>query len=314
MRVVISSESLNSYGTWIKSDGIDLTQYKRNPILLWMHQRGVAIGTVTNLQLENNVLTGELLFDEVREESRIAKAQMEAGTLKMVSPGFSIMEMSDNRTLVKPGQKCKTVTKCVLNEVSVVDIGGNNDNMVLHYEGKTLELTAGGSSALPELTNYNAQKEDMVKILLALGLSAEATEAEAIREITLLRGHKTQSETLKTELETLKLVGITAQVDGAIKLGKITADKKGQFLELGKKLGGEELQSLFDSMQEAVRPMDLIKTGAGGGTGAYKKLSDVPADQFDLIRKNSPEVYATLYKAEFGCDCPDLKSRNTMEV
>ena len=39
-RIRISNETLNCYGTWVRTDGVDLYQYERNPVLLWMHERG----------------------------------------------------------------------------------------------------------------------------------------------------------------------------------------------------------------------------------------------------------------------------------
>ena len=45
-RIRISDETLNCYGTWIRTEGVDLAQYQKNPVMLWMHWRGVIIGTI----------------------------------------------------------------------------------------------------------------------------------------------------------------------------------------------------------------------------------------------------------------------------
>ena len=37
--VIISTSGLNCYGSRILTSGIDLTQYEKNPVLLWMHRR-----------------------------------------------------------------------------------------------------------------------------------------------------------------------------------------------------------------------------------------------------------------------------------
>ena len=37
--VIISTEAVNSYGSRVLTAGIDLSQYERNPVLLWMHRR-----------------------------------------------------------------------------------------------------------------------------------------------------------------------------------------------------------------------------------------------------------------------------------
>lgn len=312
MRVRISNETLNCFGTWVKTDGIDLSQFRRNPILLYMHERGKAIGTVENVQVENNEVTGELRFDLVREESRIAKEQFEKGTLKMVSPGFEILEASAAMELRKPGQKMKTVTRCRLNEVSVVDVGGNDDNMVLSHEGKVLNLSAGGECPpLLALDNMNGQNEEkeMKEIALRLGLPETAAAQEITAKLDILLGYKTANEALRTELDQLKQASISQLVDSAVAAGKFTADKKEHFLTLGRTVGAENLKLTLDAMQSVTKPMDLVRPGGGTSAmeGNYKKLGEVPADKLLLIRSEHPEQYKTLYKAEYGIECPPLE-------
>jgi len=41
-RVRLTNDTLNSYGYRVLTDGVDITQYERNPILLYMHNRGTA--------------------------------------------------------------------------------------------------------------------------------------------------------------------------------------------------------------------------------------------------------------------------------
>lgn len=134
-RIRISNETLNSYGTWIRTDGVDVEQYLRNPVLLWMHYRGRIIGCMKDVRIEDGEITGEPYFDEVLEESRTAKAQYEKGTLRMSSAAFDIIETSDDPAQMKPGQTRPTVTRSKLVEVSMVDIGGNDDAIVLSYGG-----------------------------------------------------------------------------------------------------------------------------------------------------------------------------------
>lgn len=85
-RIRISNETLNCYGTWIRTEGIDLTQFNRNPVLLWMHQRGVVIGMIKDIRVADGEVTGEPWFDEVREESRLAKQQWERVRYVWVRP------------------------------------------------------------------------------------------------------------------------------------------------------------------------------------------------------------------------------------
>ncbi|QXU42082.1 hypothetical protein [Pedobacter sp. D749] len=36
-RIILTSENVNRYGFRVLTDGIDLTQYGKNPLMLWMH-------------------------------------------------------------------------------------------------------------------------------------------------------------------------------------------------------------------------------------------------------------------------------------
>lgn len=235
-RIRISNETLNCYGTWIRTEGIDLTQFNRNPVLLWMHQRGVVIGMIKDIR----VADGEL-----------AKQQWEKGTLRMGSPNFEILETSEDAALLKPGQTRPTVTRCKLMEYSMVDIGGNDDNIRLSYEGRELRLNAGGGCDLPllrktlnENQTLQTMNEQLKTIALMLGLADTATLQEVQKQINVLLGYQTANATLRTEkeklekeLETLRLSGITQLVEEAVTSGKIEAGKKAHFIDLGKKVG-----------------------------------------------------------------------------
>ncbi len=311
-RIIISDESVNCYGTWISTGGMDISQYEKNPVLLWMHWRGVIIGCIKDIRKEEGRVTGEPWFDEVREESKQAKAQWEKGTLRMASANIDVIEVSDAPEHVKPGQYRAAVTRSKLTEVSMVDIGGNDNALplVLSFQGKELKLAAGESSDfLPLLiTNHNNTdvKMDYKAIALKLGLPETATENEILSAIEVLLGYKTANEQLRQEKEQMQLAGITAAVETAVTERRITADKKNHFVELGKKVGLETLKLTLEAMTPAQKPLDLIQPGAGHeGTGEFKKLSDVPADKLMELRTNDKPTYMKLYKAEYGVECPN---------
>lgn len=134
-RVRISNESLNSYGTRVLTAGMNIEQYNRNPVLLYMHERGQVIGLVKDLKVEGEEVTGELVFDEATELSRRCKKQWEFGSLKMVSVGIDILELSESQENLVQGQSSPTITKSKLFEVSLVDIGANDDAIVLQKDG-----------------------------------------------------------------------------------------------------------------------------------------------------------------------------------
>ena len=318
-RIRISDETLNCYGTWIRTEGVDLTQYQKNPVMLWMHWRGVIIGTIKDIRVENGEITGEPVFDEVREESKQAKQQWEKGSLRMGSPNFEVIEVSDDPALLKQGQRRPTITKCKLVEYSMVDIGGNDNNIRLTYANKELKLAEGEDcEVLPLLkepiinpNNKSKMNQELQAIALMLGLSAEATLTDVQKQVRTLLELKKENETLGNEVKTLKeqldgiqLSGITSMVDEAIKAGKFTADKKNHFVELGKKVGAESLKMTLDSMSVSMKPSTILnKPSAGGAPKQYQKLSEVPEAELKLMREEDKEQYKRLYKAEYGFEC-----------
>ena len=117
-RVRISNDSLNSYGSRVLTSGMSVEQYCRNPVLLYMHQRGNVIGYVKDLRVEDGEVTGELVFDEATDLSKRCKKQFEFGSLRMVSAGIDILELSDQPEHLLQGQTSPTITKSKFNTVA----------------------------------------------------------------------------------------------------------------------------------------------------------------------------------------------------
>lgn len=308
-RVRISNESLNCYGTRVLTAGMNVEQYNRNPVLLYMHQRGQVIGYVKDLKVENGEVTGELVFDEASELSVRCKKQWEFGSLKMVSVGIDILETSEDTEFLVQGQTAPTITKSKLFEVSLVDIGANDDAIVLQKDGVLLTLGKNAAEVLPLLhSNNNNQKTkqmDQEKLALELGLPKDADEATINAKLAKLKADGAEAETLRQERDTLRAARIETLVNAAIAEKKIGEDKKQQFLDLGKKIGADELKQTFDAMSPQVKLSNLVVGGGSpaGGHAEYKKLSDVPSDELAKLREQNPAQYKKLYKAEYGIEC-----------
>ena len=310
--VVISSSRLNAYGFRVLTEGIDTTQYARNPILLWMHNRPfrgttdevLPIGRVENLRVDGDNLIGTPVFDEQDEFAQKIAAKWDAGILKMVSAGLEVIEHSDDPALVVQGKRSSTVTKCKLLEVSIVDIGANDDALVLYRDGKTIGLGAGKDQEL-DFLNFNNNKTKDAKmnkeILVQLGLPENATEQEIAAAIAKLQKDAAETVQLRKNAEQAAEQAINAAVENAIKLRKITADKKDHFVALGKKVGLESLNETLNLMQPAARPTEAIHQ-ENPNAGEYTKLSEVPVDQLETLRKDNFAQYAKLYKAEYGIE------------
>lgn len=307
-RIRITNNILNSYGTRVLTEGLNVEQYCRNPVLLYMHDRGSVIGYVKDLKVEGEEITGELMFDEASELSVRCKKQYEFGSLRMVSIGIDILEMSESPEYLVEGQTRPTITKSKLFEVSLVDVGANDDAIRLTKDGATIELGKDGSCQIPLLNtnNQNSKKMELKDFALMLGLPETADEAAVRAEVAVLKAAKTNADTLAQEKEQLMLASITQVVETAISEKRINADRKDQFIKLGKTTGIDELKNIFAAMSPQQKLSTVISTQTGSPVAVpvtYSKLSEVPADQMMELRENNREEYARLYKAEYGMEC-----------
>lgn len=263
-RVRLTNDTLNSYGYRVLTEGVDITQYERNPILLYMHNRGKAIGLIKDIKRENGEITGEPVFDEATELSCQCKKQWDFGSLRMVSIGFEIIETSEAPELIVPGQRYATVTKARLIEVSLVDIGANNDAIRLHKNGQLITLGDGGECPIPLLNHKptNNPQMDIKTLALQLGLPETADEATVNAKLAELKAANEEAENIRKENEQLKLSQITAAVDGAIAAKKIPAEKKQHFLDLGQKVGIDTLNDTIAAMSPAMKLSGTIDSGS----------------------------------------------------
>lgn len=307
-RVRITNDSLNSYGTRVLTSGMEIGQYERNPVLLYQHNRGQVIGYVKDIRVENNEVTGELMFDCASELSQRCKKQFEFGSLRMVSVGIDVLETSEAKEHLVQGQTRATITKSKLFEVSLVDIGANDDAIVLHKDGELITLSKDEkSSYLPLISNNQIlTKMEQKTLCLLLGLPETADEAAIKAAIEGLKAAQVQMSKLENEKATLELERLTSAVDKAISEKRIDATKKDQFVELGKKVGYQELQNVFAAMTPQTKLSAVIGHHGGAPTGGektYKKLSEVPSSEILKLRAENPEEYKKLYMEEYGIEC-----------
>jgi hypothetical protein len=217
------------------------------------------------------------------------------------------------------GQTRRTVTKCRLREVSVVDIGANANAVVLYdTDGNIMELNADGGCAVGLINQPKKESEmELKKIALQLGLAESATEAEVEARIAELNAEKPEKTEQPAEVQELKdriaalenekqqaeTARITELVDQAVADKRITADKKDRFVELGKKIGVTELKETLSCMNPAMKPTDFI--GNGGSVTADKKFSEMSESELKQLRENDKTAYEALYEKEFGFK-PDM--------
>ena len=310
---IINTENVNSYGYRILTDGIDYTQYMRNPVVLFMHERdgysnkgSEVIGRCTRLYKEGTTLIAEVEFDEQDEFAKKIAGKVERGYIRMASMFAEIKEVSTQPQHILEGQVYETVTACKLVEISIVDIGGNDNALKLSKDGKPFQLK--------KIVTNTSNNMDIKVIALALGMG-ENTKEEAV--LSALHNLKTAKEKADAEIVALKktinetrTAEATTLVDKAVQLGLIPealkesqlkqfeADFDGQKAILYKLIADKEAENMQQEKTNAVREVVL---GAGAkpmGTAdeSFDYLQKKNPERLRAIRDKEPEEYARLAK------------------
>lgn len=305
-KVRLTTDRVNAYGYRVLTSGIDIEQYRRNPVLLWMHRRGEVIGHLDNIEVDADGITGELVFDEASERGREVAAQWEAESLRMVSVGLEMIETSDAPDDIEIGQTRPTVTRSKLLEVSVVDIGANDDALRLSHNGETITLGEGGDAVLPLLPQPdNLNTNDMTlreQIIEALGLETTAADSDVVDNIRLLVSMETDYADTLARYEELRLETVTAEVDSLVQRGVLATEGREAFIALG-----VQDRNALRLVTQHVRPahvsaIEQLNVGEQTPDKAtlIKEWDDLDRQNllFDL-RTNDPQKFQTLFDAKF---------------
>lgn len=308
MKYRATDSSLNSYGFRILTSGIDFSLFDANPIMLWMHKRPDSIydplplGKWQNRTLEGDAVTMEPLFDDTDDFAKKIKSKAEQGIINMASIGIDIIETSMDPSVLLPGQTRPTVTKCVLKEVSLVDIGGNANALKMYKDGVEITLADGADNDILPLIKTN----NMKPIAIKLGLSESATEDQILAKIGEIMAENVTLNGSNTDLSaSLKRINdekCATLVDEAIASKKITADKKETFLKMAAS-DFDTCKAVLASMTAQVKPSDVIDRGGKGAEPEkddWKTLTAKGAEAVLKLKTEDPEKYRKLFRDNYG--------------
>jgi Caudovirus prohead serine protease len=330
-RFKISDESLNTYGTWVQSKGVDLKAYKGNPVVLLGHRRmsdwrsregkpeevNLPIGKCTKVELIGTELWADLEFDLDDPVGKRIDAKIAGGFMSAVSIGFRVLQQDDRAEFMKPGQRSSTITKSQLVEISIVDIPANvnatNADVVLYaLDDSTGELKALDQSGCMTLAdgvktvflndlNYT---QSMKKVLNFLKLSEGATEDEVME---LLEGIVKEADATKTELKGQRVAVLLAEYADKYTdaekptlqtLGAADYDGLKAFLEVKPKVTGgtttPKPTAKTKSLAEELAAINSGKTGASGEAEYWASEKN----EYRYLLKNKPTELERIQKHE----------------
>lgn len=166
---IVSDESVNVYGTILETQGIDIEDFRKNPIMYYNHERnrGV-IGRWENIRKDGNTLLADAVFDENTDLGAKVARQVKDGFLRSASVGFETLDMEEIDGVTH-------ITKSKLREISIVDIPANTNAVKLAMpKNKIITLNA------PIFKSLRAE------LITLLGLNSNASDVVILSEVKRL--------------------------------------------------------------------------------------------------------------------------------
>lgn len=312
----------NSYGFYINTLGIKMDRFNDNPVMLNNHinSNENVIGNWSDSLKENGLLKLKPRFDEETNLGKDVAGKVDRGYLKGCSMGIipnwdSVQKVGDRLIMME----------CELAEGSIIPVPSNKGAIAIYsVDGELMKeedvksLCLSVTQKLTDVPENLNSKTDMNKIILSVaalmalgfkdqskeGLDVADVEAKVLglsKQVTDLTaentGLKLAAETAKEAQEAAVKLAATQKVDLAITQGKIPADKKEAFVQLGI-TSPEVLETTLASIPAKQN------LGAGvivpGGTGAVEVKTMEEFQKLTLegqmsFKADNPEAYKKLF-------------------
>lgn len=315
----------NSYGFYINTLGIKMDRFNDNPVMLNNHINSTenVIGNWSDAVKENGQLKLKPHFDEESNLGKDVAGKVDRGFLKGCSMGIipnwdSVEKIGDRLIMME----------CELAEGTIIPVPSNKGAIAIYSADGTEVLKASDIKSLclsvseklngiPE--NLNS-KLDMKKILLsvaclmALGFKDQPTDGHESTDVeSKVLGLAAELAKVKQENQGLKLAAQTAKeaqeaavklaanqkVDLAITQGKIPADKKDAFVQLGIS-SPEVLETTLASIPAKQNFGAGITSPSGNGSVDVKTMEEFQALSHELqlsFKNDSPEAYKKIVES-----------------
>mgnify|MGYP003608842692 CR=1 FL=1 len=311
----------NSYGFSILTEGIDLTRFMKNPVMLSDHWNSNwnVIGKWNDVKKEGAILTGLPEFDTEDKDAAAIGGKVERGFINACSMGI----VFDRENLSVIGGKV-FLTKCELVEVSVVPVPSNaNSVRLMHEDGKVMdekEIQELSLSIIPSIKNpeLNLKIDNMKKIILSVaalmalgfkdqpteGLDATEVESKILSLSAELKKVKGEKEALelaaknaKEQAEAQAKIRIEQKVALAITNGQFKADQKDEMVNLG--LTSETaLDTVIGSIPAKQNFSAGVTKPTGGATTEVKSMDDFQKLSLEAqlaFKNDNPEEYKKIF-------------------
>ncbi len=168
-RVICSTGSIDRAGDIVVQDGIDLSAYKENPIVLWGHDTNQPIAKAVDIGVVDGNLMATVEFPPIGTSAKSDEicALVKAGVISAVSIGFTPIE-TEPLDKSNPNKGPQRYVKSELGEFSFVSVPANKDALTVARANSapTAVWKVGASRNLPTLTVDALSRDAAAKSIL----------------------------------------------------------------------------------------------------------------------------------------------------
>lgn len=248
--VIASTQSKDRHGEIVLQEGIDITNYLKNPVILFAHDYDeLPIGKATSVIKETDRLIIKGVFAPTEEAQKI-RVLYDAGFLKTVSIGFIAKEWEGN-----------VITVSELLELSFVAVPANPDALDIAkgkgIEKEYLDFTAKAEKKVANADLMKCMNENHQVVMDMMG---------KMHDMVCEMCKKSVEGEESAEMKALKeLVGIMKEFNGSLSnLDSELKNLSAQLVEKGLESArgaGEELEKLSrESVKIASRVREILKS------------------------------------------------------
>lgn len=303
MRIVLcDSGTVNSYGFRTALEGIDLSRFRKNPVMLYNHDPERVIGKWTNVDIEDGRLSAKPVFDMDDPFAAEIARKVEGGFIKGCSMGIMIKAMATDENGVN------VATKSVLLEASIVSIPADENALVVYEDEdrkKQLSINEFNTLYYKMETKEKTLAEDTERTESAEVVTLRAQVADKDAKIAELNA---TVDTLRKDLAELEYREAEKFADAAIADGKITEDVKGEvisfYLSFPKetvKLFGAIKGKADEADAQQVSLAQMVQNGKGTTNKTWDELDRTPG-ALKALKADNPEEFKRLYREKWGSD------------
>lgn len=317
---VLHDETLNTHGFRMLTNGANLEEFRKNPVMLLNHNDwSMPIGRWENIRTEGGRILADPVFDEQDPIGREVKRKVDGDFVRMASIGaWPPEEVSDAVEYKLPGQQRPTVTRWTVREASIVTIGGNHNALAFYdrASGELIDIT--DTDNVIKLFDKTQQKSNVNMKILAgiLNLADTATENDVAAAIRLALSDrdrlKTENTALQGRIDELnqaqkqaRTAEAIALVDAAIREGKLEAKAKESYLKLFD-TDFENAKATLEAIPKRQSIAGQIEAAHGQSATELADLQKLKWEELDragklvTLRDKYPDLYEQKFEARFG--------------